>query len=75
MMELGDRMYVKGYTGISSAAVERLKELGVELRYHKRIGGYDSFYLPVGNDGSEFHHSAGNPQTTGTLRLKSEVLE
>ena len=49
MMKFGDRLYVKGYTEITPAAVERLKELGVELRRSPR--GYDSFFLPEGVDG------------------------
>lgn len=73
MMKFGDRLYVKGYTEITPAAVERLKELGVELRRSPR--GYDSFFLPEGVDGGEFLHRSGSPEFAGTLRLKSEVSE
>lgn len=75
MMNIQGKKYVKGYTEISLAALARLEELGVELRYSRSHGGYDSFCLPEGNDGSEFHHNPGCPQSAGSLYLKSEIYK
>ena len=73
MMNINGKKYVKGFTTVSSGAVARLVELGVELHYSRSHGGYDSFFLPEGQDGGEFLHKPGNPSTTGSLHLKSEV--
>lgn len=75
MLNINGKKYVKGYTTISPAALTRLEELGVELRYSRSHGGYDSFFLPEGHDGEEFLHKPGNPSTMGSLYLKSEVSE
>ena len=73
MLNINGKKYVKGYTEITSAAVDRLVELGVVLRYSRSHGGYDSFFLPEGHDGEEFLHKPGNPSTAGSLHLRLEV--
>ena len=75
MMNINGKKYVKGYTTISPAALARLEELGVVLRYSRSHEGYDSFFLPFGHDGGEFLHKPGNPSATGSLRLRLEAGE
>lgn len=75
MMNINGKKYVKGYTEVSPAAVDRLTDLGVVLHYSSAHGGYDSFFLPFGHDGGEFLHKPGSPSATGSLCLKSEAGE
>lgn len=72
MQNLNGRMYVKGTVDISAEALARLAEVGVvpSRNPYTQGGEFESFYLPVGNDGAEFHHAGGNPAQAGKLTLK-----
>jgi hypothetical protein len=74
MMKLNGRIYVKGTLNISALALTRLAEIGVAppKNFLPQGGGFDSFYLPFGQDGTEFRHQAGNPAQAGRLSLASE---
>ena len=74
MMKMNGKMYVKGTVNITPAALSRLAEMGVtppKNRYPQG-GEFDSFYLPEGEDGAEFHHRGGSPASAGKLSLASE---
>jgi len=74
MMKMNGKMYVKGTVNITPAALSRLAEMGVtppKNRYPQG-GEFDSFYLPEGEDGAEFHHRGGSPASVGKLSLASE---
>ncbi len=74
MMNLNGRMYVKGTVEISAKALARLAEMGVTPPKNRfpQGGGFDSFYLPEGEDGAEFVHRGGSPASAGRLSLATE---
>ncbi len=75
MLKLKGLMYVPGTLDITPGALARLKEIGVTPPRNRfpQGGDYDSFYLPEGEDGSEFHHVGGNPACEGKLMLIGEL--
>ena len=74
MLKINGRVYVGGTVNISALALVRLAEMGVvpPVNRYPQGGEFDSFYLPQGQDGSEFRHSAGNPAVAGRLKLAAE---
>lgn len=62
--------YIKGYVIISTAALSRLHELGIQPP-PGREGQFDSFRIPEAL-AAEFSYKRGNPATPGRLSLASE---
>jgi hypothetical protein len=76
MLNINGKTYVQGTIDITSAALARLLQMGVEppKNYYPNGGSFDSFYLPEGEDGAEFNHVGGNAYSQGHLSLKGETL-
>ena len=74
MTKINGRVYFRGTQNITSAALARLNEMGVRppRNPYPQGGAYDSFYLPLGEEGEEFVRISGDPATPGRLLLKSE---